>query len=156
MAQEIERKFLVRGDQWRLNAAGTVYRQGYILTDPQRVVRVRIAGESACLTLKGESQGWTRPEFEYPIPMADAEEILRSLCQGPLIEKTRYRVAHGDLVWEVDEFAGDNAGLIVAEVELPEENYALDLPDWVGLEVSHDSRYFNASLVEHPYRQWQS
>ena len=115
---EIERKFLVQGDAWRQGAAGVRYRQGYLCTDKHRTVRVRTAGDKAFLTIKGLSHGASRAEYEYEIPAADADAMLDALCLRPLIEKTRYRIPADDLVWEIDEFESDNAGLIVAEVEL--------------------------------------
>ncbi len=154
MGTEIERKFLVRGESWRSLAEGVVYRQGYIASSQDCTVRVRIAGERGYLTLKGATQGISRPEYEYAIPLQDATELLNTLCQGPLIEKTRYRIAWGDLVWEVDEFTGENQGLIMAEVELSDPNQTVALPDWIGEEVSGDPRYFNANLAKHPFRNW--
>lgn len=154
MAQEIERKFLVVGDRWRGLAEGTTYRQGYLLSGAGRTVRVRVAGTRGFLTIKGAIEGLSRSEFEYEIPLADAEELLNTLCDRPLIEKTRYKIPYEGLTWEVDEFWGDNDGLIVAEVELSSPDQTVQLPDWIGEEVSHDPRYFNAALVKHPYRQW--
>ena len=153
MNLEIERKFLVEGDAWRRHSEGVPFRQGYLNTHPERVVRVRTMGERAVLTVKGAAQGAARPEFEYEIPLADAKELLR-LCEKPLIEKTRYRVESGGLVWEVDEFHGVNEGLVVAECELEAEDQAIARPDWVGEEVTDDPRYYNANLVARPYRDW--
>lgn len=152
MGIEIERKFLVVGHAWR-NASGVLYRQGYLNRDKARTVRIRIAGESAFLTIKGQSTGATRAEFEYPVPLSDAQALL-ALCDGPLIEKTRYLVQHGGHCWEVDEFAGDNAGLAVAELELVSEDEAFTKPDWLGEEVTHDARYFNSNLATFPYKVW--
>lgn len=152
MAVEIERKFLVAGADWR-TADGQRIVQGYLNRDRQRTVRVRIAGTQAFLTIKGMTSGATRAEFEYPIPLADAEALL-ALCDGPLIDKIRHRVDHAGLIWEVDEFFGDNAGLVVAEVELASEDQAVDLPLWVTTEVTSDSRYFNSSLATHPFTRW--
>lgn len=154
MAVEIERKFLVLGEAWRSLATGTVYCQGYIPTADLTTVRVRIAGDQGYLTLKGAVQGITRSEFEYPIPKADADAMLSTLCRRPLIEKTRYRIEHNGLCWEVDEFAGENHGLILAEVELTEAEQSIDLPDWIGEEVSSDPRYFNSNLARHPFSRW--
>jgi CYTH domain-containing protein len=154
MGTEIERKFLVVGDEWRRGAVGTVYRQGYLCTTPQRTVRVRIGGERGYLTVKGSRTGVSRAEFEYEIPLGDAQAMLDSLCARPLIEKTRYRIPHEGLVWEVDEFAGENAGLVIAEVELEREDQEVALPAWVGKEVSTDDRYANSHLAEHPYSTW--
>ena len=155
MATEIERKFLVKGDQWRSLATGTGYRQGYISTkETGTTVRVRIAGDRGYLTIKGTTVGASRAEFEYPIPVEDAREMLDTLCDRPLIEKTRYRIQQGELTWEIDEFAGENRGLILAEVELDDENQTVELPEWIDREVS-DPKYFNVNLAKHPYRQWK-
>lgn len=154
MPVEIERKFLVVGDEWRSLAQGKRYRQGYLVTDPDRTVRVRIVDNHAYLTIKGKSTGISRAEFEYEIPLADAEELLDTLCLHPLIEKTRYQIPVDDLVWEVDEFAGENQGLIIAEVELEAEDQAIALPSWVGEDVSADPRYFNSYLSQYPYSTW--
>jgi len=155
MAIEIERKFLVKSDAWRSLATGTLYSQGYIATALGRTVRVRIIGDQGYLTIKGPSNGTSRAEFEYPIPVKDATEMLETLCERPFIEKKRYKIIQGELTWEVDEFFGENQGLIIAEVELKDENQFLDLPDWIGEEVSADARYYNASLVKKPYCQWK-
>lgn len=155
MAKEIERKFLVKNDGWRSQATGTPYSQGYIATTRLgQTVRVRIAGNQGYLTLKGPTVGITRSEFEYVIPVDDAKEMLETMCDRPLIEKIRYRLPLGNLVWEIDEFSGENAGLIVAEVELISENQSIDKPDWLGKEVSGDSRYYNANLGRRPYSTW--
>src|SRR3712207_6723622 len=131
MASEIERKFLVKGDSWRSLGTGTLYRQGYLTAKKECSVRVRIAGDQGYITIKGPTTGFTRAEFEYPIPIEDAQEMLDKLSEGPLIEKTRYRIEWDGLIWEVDEFAGENQGLIVAEVELTDENQIIELPDWI-------------------------
>ncbi|MGC9527612.1 MAG: CYTH domain-containing protein [Limnospira sp.] len=154
MAIEIERKFLVRGDGWRSQATGIVYRQGYIASTPGKTVRVRVVGDRGYLTIKGTTVGYRRSEFEYPIPVEDAQEMLATLCDPPLIEKKRYQIPAGDLIWEIDEFFGDNEGLIVAEIELLDEGQIFDLPEWIGEEVSHDSRYYNVNLIRYPYRHW--
>lgn len=157
MATEIERKFLVVGNDWRSQSTGVAYRQGYIETaKPGQSVRVRIAGEKGYLTIKGPAVGLSRSEYEYEIPLADARAMLETLCDRPQIEKHRYRLPIGDVVWEIDEFHGDNEGLIVAEVELDSESQAVDLPDWIGEEVSGDPKYYNASLTKHPYRNWNA
>lgn len=152
MATEIERKFLVKGTPWR-QGAGTRYSQGYLSREKERTVRVRVAGEKAFLTIKGLSRGASRAEFEYGIPVADAEQLLK-LCDGPIIEKNRYVIEHAGATWEVDEFLGDNAGLVVAEIELQSEDQQFERPSWVGAEVTHEQRYFNSSLVTHPYAKW--
>ncbi len=153
MGIEIERKFLVIGEDWKRGATPQHIGQGYLNRDKQRTVRVRIAGEKAWMTVKGVSQGAIRPEFEYPIPLEDASQLLK-LCEGSPVEKFRWRVPQGGLVWEVDEFIGDNAGLVVAELELSAEDQQFDKPAWVGLEVTGDARYFNSSLAGRPYRDW--
>ncbi|MEH2263653.1 CYTH domain-containing protein [Nostoc sp.] len=154
MAKEIERKYLVRGDSWRGLAEGSVYRQGYIATQDKTTVRIRIVGEKSYLTIKGPSIKYSRLEFEYLIPVKDAQEILETLCERPFIEKVRYKIEFGGLIWEIDEFDGVNKGLILAEVELNDENQQIELPNWIGQEVSDDSRYFNSNLVKHPFSQW--
>ncbi len=154
MGQEIERKFLVRGEAWRGLAAPTPYRQGYLSTVAARTVRVRTVGDKGYLTVKGLSVGARRSEFEYEIPRADADAMLDELCERPLIEKTRRKIPFEGMIWEVDEFAGDNQGLVVAEVELSDENQEVRLPDWIGEEVTGDPRYFNANLIAHPFSTW--
>lgn len=154
MAQEIERKFLVTGADWKQSAPGVTYRQGYLSSAKERVVRVRTEGDRGVLTIKGITSGVSRLEFEYDIPRADAERMLDELCERPLIEKTRYRVPAGEVTWDIDEFHGENAGLVVAEVELTHEDQPFDRPAWLGREVSGDPRYFNANLIAHPFRDW--
>ena len=154
MGKEIERKFLVCDEGYRC-APGEEYRQGYLSSAQARVVRVRTAGGKGFLTIKGPTVGVTRSEFEYEIPCDDANALLDGLCERPLIEKTRYRVPCAGLTWEVDEFHGDNAGLVVAEVELTGEDQAFEKPSWVGEEVSGDPRYFNSNLFKNPYRNWK-
>lgn len=154
MATEIERKFLVHGDDWRSLGTGVMYRQGYLSTGKERTVRVRVAGNRAFLTIKGPTAGISRAEFEYAIPVADALEMLQTLCEPTVIAKTRYRIEWAGLVWEVDEFEGENQGLVMAEVELTEPNQAIVFPEWIGAEVSGDSRYFNSNLAKHPFTQW--
>lgn len=153
MGVEIERKFLLAGDGWRSLGDAVSMRQGYLSSDKARVVRVRVEGEQAYLTIKGKSVGATRGEWEYPIPLADARELL-ALCEQPLVEKTRRRIDFRGHTWEVDEFFGVNAGLVVAEIELPSEQASFDKPDWVGAEVTDDPRYYNSSLVKRPYTSW--
>jgi len=152
MPTEIERKFLVTGDTWR-EAEAIYYCQGYLSSDKQRTVRVRVVGDQGVLTVKGLTDGISRAEFEYAVPVEDAQAMLR-LCEQPLIEKTRRKIPLGGHVWEVDEFMGDNAGLVVAEIELQSENEAFEKPDWIGEEVSGDARYFNSSLVKLPFKDW--
>ncbi|MES2898137.1 MAG: CYTH domain-containing protein [Pseudomonadota bacterium] len=154
MGVEIERKFLLAGEAWRALGQPVLLRQGYLSSDPERVVRVRTEGEAGTMTIKGRSSGATRAEWEYPIPLADAMELLDRLCQKPLIEKYRRRIAIGNHTWEVDEFLGENQGLMFAEIELSSEEEAFDKPAWIGEEVTHDRRYFNSSLITFPYSQW--
>jgi CYTH domain-containing protein len=155
--KEIERKFLVddRSGSWRSTAYSEI-RQGYLSTDKHRTVRVRTAGDAAYLTIKGITEGATRAEYEYPIPVADAGKMLDTLCLRPLIEKRRHRVEYAGLIWEVDEFYGDNDGLIIAEVELENARQAFDNPPWAGAEVTDDPRYYNANLVGNPYTKWKT
>lgn len=155
MGIEIERKFLLSGDGWRGLGTSTLMRQGYLAADPVRTVRVRIEGERAVLTVKGKSTGASRGEWEYPIPVPDAAELLDGLCEQPLVEKVRHRIEHAGHVWEVDEFQGQNAGLVVAEIELASEDEAFEKPDWIGQEVTGDKRYYNSSLIRHPYADWK-
>ncbi len=152
MGIEIERKFLVVGDDWRA-APALPYAQGYLNRDKHRTVRVRIVEDAAWLTVKGASAGATRAEFEYPIPVADAEQLL-ALCDGPLVRKLRRVVLHAGLAWEIDEFLGDNAGLVVAEIELASEDQAFEPPPWLGAEVTDDVRYFNSNLAATPFSTW--
>jgi adenylate cyclase len=156
MPQEIEHKYLVRLDVWKPTESGVLYRQGYLPSAKERVLRVRIAGEQAFLTIKGPAHGITRLEFEYAIPVADAAIVLDLLCEHPLIEKTRYRQSFGGRTWEIDVFHGDNAGLVVAELEVASESEQFDPPPWLGREVSDDPRYFNSNLVSNPYKNWHT
>jgi CYTH domain-containing protein len=156
MPTEIERKFLVTGDRWRSLGEGKPYWQGYLTATPERSVRVRIAGDEGFLTIKGKTVGVARLEYEYAIPVDHAREILQTLCVPPLIQKTRYRVEWEGLLWEIDEFAGENQGLVIAEVELANADQAITFPDWIGEEVTHDPRYYNSNLAQHPFSQWGS
>jgi adenylate cyclase len=156
MGVEIERKFLVRRELWpgaSVVSSRIRYQQGYLSRERGRTVRVRRAGAHAFLTIKGESVGLARPEFEYEIPLADAEPLL-GLCESPLIDKYRSVVPHEGHTWEVDEFLGANAGLLVAEIELSRADEPFARPAWVGDEVTDDRRYLNASLVAHPFSEW--
>lgn len=154
MSLEIERKFLVLGDEWKKLGSPQAIRQGYLSSQRDRVVRVRIENQSATLTIKGRVTGITRGEWEYEIPLAEADELLSGLCERPLIEKNRTRIVHEGMVWEVDEFFGDNQGLVVAEIELESENQPFAKPAWIGAEVTDDVRYFNANLLRHPFTAW--
>ncbi len=154
MAIEIERKFLVQGELWKKGARGVLYRQGYLSTKKERTVRVRTIEDMAFLTVKGISTGICRLEFEYEIPLSDAEKMLDELCQQPILEKYRYRIPYKGFTWEVDEFLGDNSGLVIAEIELDSEDQDFARPSWLGREVSGDPRYFNSALTRRPYRFW--
>lgn len=154
MSVEIERKFLVRGLGWKALGQSVAIRQGYLSTNPDRVVRIRIEDEAATLTIKGRTNGITRGEWEYEIPLAEADQLLNDLCEQPLIEKTRTRIVYEGMVWEVDEFFGDNLGLIVAEIELESEEQSFPKPDWIAEEVTDDARYYNANLLRHPFSAW--
>lgn len=155
MAKEIERKFLLKDDEWRNLAKGTLYRQGYLNSAKERSVRVRIVDDKAYLTIKGISTGITRTEYEYEIPHADGVALLENLAEQPIIEKYRSKISYGGLIWEVDEFLGVNKGLIIAEVELTSEDQIFEKPLWVGDEVSADPRYFNINLILNPYSSWE-
>lgn len=154
MAKEIERKFLIDISGIESLGSGSRIKQGYISTTNNTAVRVRVKGAIAYLTLKGENKGATRSEFEYEIPLEDANEIIEELCSGPIIDKTRYLVVHGAHTWEIDVFHGENDGLIVAEVELERETEAVDLPKWVINEVTGQVKYYNISLLDNPFNQW--
>ena len=154
MGTEIERKFLLIGDSWRSLATGTKYRQGYLNSTKERVVRVRTIDDDGFLTIKGITTGATRVEYEYKIPKKDATEMLDELCEKPIIEKNRYKIDFDGFIWEVDEFFGENQGLIVAEVELESEDQAFEKPEWIGDEVTGDPKYFNSNLIVNPYTKW--
>ncbi|HBR02176.1 MAG TPA: adenylate cyclase [Ruminiclostridium sp.] len=153
MALEIERKFLIKDDGYKKNSSKILYRQGYLESGGACVVRVRIAGEKAFLTVKGTSKGAVRQEFEYPIPFSDGQEMLK-LCEKPLIEKIRYTVFHGGMTWEIDEFLGENEGLVLAEIELLSPDQAFPKPGWLGEEVTGDPRYYNSNLIHEPFKSW--
>jgi CYTH domain-containing protein len=154
MGIETERKFLVEGSAWRsADAEGVVLRQGYLVCDEKKAVRVRVAGSQAYLTIKGATTGITRSEFEYEIPVSDAEEMM-GLCDDAIVEKTRYFVEHGGMAWVLDVFGGSDKGLVMAEIELESEDQPFELPPWAGEEVSGDPRYYNAYLSKHPFTTW--
>ena len=155
MGIEIERKFLVSGSSWKINSSREHCRQGYICPGSGRTVRVRTMGQRGMLTVKGPGEGMVRCEFEYLIPEEDARLMLDTLCDRPLIVKDRYRVEFGGLIWEIDEFLEENLGLVIAEVELSRSDQEISLPEWIGKEVTNDPRYFNVSLVGHPYSGWR-
>jgi adenylate cyclase len=152
MATEIERKFLTLNNDW-FSAPAVYFCQGYLNRDKECTVRVRVAGQQGFLTVKGVSKGMSRAEFEYEIPLIDAQQLLL-LCNGPLIEKNRRKITYAEKLWEVDEFLGDNQGLVVAEIELESETEEFTKPDWIGEEVTHDQRYYNSNLSTHPYKRW--
>ncbi|MCU0450709.1 MAG: CYTH domain-containing protein [Bernardetiaceae bacterium] len=154
MAVEIERKFLVKNQIWKKGAESLVYIQGYLSNEKGKNVRVRVSGNQAFITIKGGAQYISRAEFEYSIPVEDALYMLDHLCETPLIEKTRYFVKHEGFLWEIDEFKGENEGLIIAEVELQSEEDEVPLPDWVAQEVTGIERYYNANLIRNPYKLW--
>ena len=153
MAKEIERKFLVKGDAWRGLAKGTTYRQGYLNSAEERTVRVRTAEDKAFLTIKGLTVGATRAEYEYEIPPVDAERMLCDFCNG-VVEKVRHYVPVAGCTFEVDEFLGENAGLVVAEIELTAIDQVFPRPPWLGRDVTDRLRYYNLNLLEHPYSRW--
>lgn len=155
MAQEIERKFLVKNQKWQENILSeTIIKQGYLANQDNATVRIRITKGTAYLTIKSATKGISRSEFEYEIPVADAEEMLSTVAQQPFIDKTRYKIQCGEHVWDLDVFEGANNGLIVAEVELGSEEESFILPEWAGEEVSQDPRYYNANLINHPFNRW--
>ncbi len=158
MPKEIERKFLVDLDKVPLPSSGIEIKQGYLplSENVKTVVRVRVKGKEAFISVKGMNIGATRQEFEYTIPMAEALEMLDSLCQRPLIEKTRYEIIAGKHLWEIDIFHGDNKGLVVAEIELADENEPFDRPNWLAQEVTDDPKYYNSNLLQYPYKNWSA
>jgi adenylate cyclase len=156
MAIEIEKKFLVNGEDWKEGSSSTVYYQGYLCSGTGQTVRVRIAGDKAWLTIKGKHTNISRLEFEYPIPLADAQAMLDEVCEQPVIHKRRFIKEYEGFTWEIDEFYGDNQGLVVAEIELASEDQEFPRPHWLGEEVSHHGRYYNASLRTYPYSKWKN
>jgi len=154
MAKEIERKYLVQVDAWVPQGEGIHFKQGYLNSQKERVVRVRIEGTKAKLTIKGITTGVTRSEFEYALPVEDAAILLDNLCEQPLIDKHRHKEVHGGKTWEIDVFHGENEGLVVAEVELGSEDEKIELPAFVTKEVSSDPRYFNSNLLKNPFKNW--
>lgn len=155
MATEIERKFLVTNDSWKEESTSSEeYIQGYLATERSCSIRIRIKKDRASLNIKSATLGISRNEYDYPIPLSEAREILQDLCIRPLLKKTRFLVPHGDHVWEIDVFEGDNEGLVVAEIELATPDEPFSRPGWLGEEVSDDPRYYNVCLVDHPYSKW--
>jgi adenylate cyclase len=155
MGTEIEKKFLIVNDDWRRLGKGEPYCQGYLNAEKGRTVRVRTINDRGILTIKGPSVGAARLEYEYDIPIEEAREMLNELCHKPLIEKTRYKVPYAGFTWEIDEFKGENEGLIFSEIELEYEGQQFEIPPWVGKEVTDDSRYYNANLINNPYSNWK-
>lgn len=153
MQIEIERKFLVKGEGWK-KSEGVFFCQGYLNRDKERTVRVRVAGDKAFLTIKGLTRGISRSEFEYEIPVDHASEMLK-ICDGPLIEKIRYTLDYQGFLWEIDEFLGENKGLVIAEIELESQGQEFEKPDWVGDEVTDDAKYFNSNLAVFPFSRWE-
>lgn len=155
MGVEIERKFLVKPQEWNIlsKPEGVLIKQGYLLIESSKTVRVRIKGTMGYITIKGESRAISRDEFEYKIPVADAEELIQNFC-GNVISKVRYKILFAGNLWEVDVFNGDNEGLVIAEIELKSEEQEFEIPGWVGKEVSTDTRFYNANLSVNPYRKW--
>lgn len=155
MAQEIERKFLVKGDFKPFSTKATRITQGYLSSVPERAVRVRIKGDKGFITIKGigNASGTSRYEWEKEIPVTEVEELLK-ICEPGVIDKTRYLVPAGKFTFEVDEFYGENQGLVVAEIELPSEQESIEKPDWLGEEITGDVRYYNVMLMKHPYTTW--
>ena len=156
MGREIERKFLVKSSEFKQLAKGVLYRQGYLSSDPKRTVRVRVCRDKGYITIKGLSEGAARPEYEYQIPFDEADEMINSLCEKPIIEKFRYKYVYEGFTWEIDEFLGENEGLVIAEIELETEDTLFTKPEWVGDEVTGDARYFNSSLSSMPYKCWRN
>lgn len=154
MAIEIERKYLLTSDDYKISSTSKTIVQGYICSDKNRVVRVRIYGEKAYITIKNATIGFARNEFEYAIPVADAQVMLAEICEKPIIEKVRHRYEHKGFCWEIDEFHGENEGLVMAEIELPSVDCQFEKPTFIGAEVTNDSRYYNASLIKNPYKNW--
>lgn len=155
MGKEIERKFLVTNRKYREISNSELILQGFLSIDKKRVVRIRIKEGEAFLTIKGKGKGLVRQEYEYPIPVQDAQEMLDEICLKPYIKKSRYKVYIGSVLWEIDEFLGVNEGLVIAEVELDNENQQIELPDWIGEEVTEDEKYYNVNLIKKPYKSWK-
>lgn len=155
MGKEIEKKFLIINDDWRGLGEGKPYCQGYLNSEKGRTVRVRTISNRGILTIKGPNEGATRLEYEYDIPVDEALEMLDRLCHKPLIEKTRYKISFSGFIWEVDEFKGENKGLLFAEIELQYEGQQFEIPPWIGREVTGDARYYNANLVKNPFSAWK-
>ena len=155
MAKEIEKKYLVKNDNYKCLSSVTYIQQGYITTKKEGVVRVRVKDSEGYITIKGQNQGAVRLEYEYEIPVSEAKEIIENLCQKPVVEKKRYTYKADDgHLWEIDEFFGENEGLVVAEIELSTEDEEYVVPDWIGEDVTFDMRYYNSNLLQNPYKNW--
>ncbi|NOX48398.1 MAG: CYTH domain-containing protein [Chlorobi bacterium] len=154
MAKEIERKFLVLNNDYKKQSEGILYKQGFLNTQKERVVRIRLVGNKGYLTVKGITRNISRCEYEYEIPFDEAEHMLNEICEKPIISKLRYKIPMGNFIWEVDEFLNDNKGLVIAEIELEREDQEFPKPSWLGKEVSGDPKYYNANLVRFPYLKW--
>ena len=155
MAKEIERKFLIINDSWKQSVTRSVHIiQGYLANTDRGSIRVRIGADKASLNIKSMTLGISRTEYDYPIPLDDARNLVLNFCMQPVIEKQRYFVEVGRHIWEIDVFEGQNQGLVVAEIELNDPDETFSKPAWTGKEVSDDPRYYNVSLVQHPYRDW--
>jgi len=151
---EIERKFLIKSDEWKSLGKRKFYQQGYLLVDKNRTIRIRTVEEKGFITIKGSGRGISRSEFEYQIPVEEARIILETLCEKPLIKKYRTKIKLNNLVWEVDEFIDENYGLVIAEVELENENQKIDIPSWIGDEVTGEIKYYNSMLIKNPFTNW--
>ncbi len=156
MSKEIERKFLVKPEFRHLFQNGKLYRQGYLFSDKEKAIRIRLVDDKGFLAVKSKLSGFTRDEFEYEIPYTDAEYIINSLCYDRIIEKYRSKVLINNLLWEIDNFTGENEGLMIAEIELENEKQYFDLPDWIDKEVTGDIRYYNSNLVKNPFCNWRN
>ncbi len=154
MKIETERKFLLSGDGWKEGATAIHFKQAYVNEPGENTVRVRIEGERGVLTIKSKTKGISRQEYEYEIPLEDAEGLLK-ICRTPVVEKYRYKVKYAGHLWEIDEFVGTNAGLVMAEIELSSEDEYFEKPEWIGEEVTADKRYYNSHLARYPYSQWK-
>ncbi len=155
MAKEIEKKYLVLNSNYKANSSVNYIQQGYVSTKKEGVVRVRVKDDKGYITIKGENHGTVRLEYEYPIPLNEAKEIIENLCQKPVIEKRRYNYKSSDgHLWEIDEFLGENEGLVIAEIELKSETEEYEIPEWIGEEVTSDARYYNSNLLQNPYKNW--
>lgn len=154
MGIEIERKYLIKSNEWKSLGDKKFYQQGYLLSDKNRTIRIRTIEEKGFITIKGSAKGISRNEFEYEIPVEEARVILETLCEKPFIKKYRTKIQLNNLIWEVDEFIDENNGLVIAEVELQNENQKIVIPNWVGKEVTGNIKYYNAMLIKNPFTKW--